>query len=105
MIKCVCMVKCQPRNKHGIPQRYDPGDVDEFPECPTHFEPIEGEDKVDLDFATASEDMLNEMEFDLADLKAFIVKTYDQKPGNKGKDKTIAMLLDCRNRAADLTMV
>jgi len=54
-----------------------------------------------LDFATAGEEELLEAEFDLDELKDYIRDVYGKNPRNRGKEKTIAMLLDCRYRALD----
>ncbi len=100
-MKCVCRRKCQQRSKFGKILTFRVGDVYDFEECPTHFEPIEGDNAVALNFDTAQEQELLESEFDLDELKRYIEEKYDRKPGNRGKEKTIEMLLDCRYRSID----
>ena len=51
-----------------------------------------------INFETAQEQELLESEFDLDVLKAYIEAKYDKKAGNRGKEKTIDLLLDCRYR-------
>lgn len=100
-MKCVAIRRCQTRNARGTIRTYAKGDVDNFDKCPAHFRPIEGEEAMPLDFETAQEQELLESDFDLDTLKAYIEAKYDKKAGNRGKEKTIEMLLDCRFRALD----
>ena len=97
-MKCVAVRRCQTRNDNGVIITYRKGDVDSFKECPTNFRPIEGEEAMPLNFDDAQEQELLESDFDLDELKAYIEKKYDKKPGNRGKEKTIDMLMDCRYR-------
>jgi len=98
-MKCVCNRKCVAIVASGKHVRFNPGQVHDFDECPLHFDPIEGEGAVEVDFSTASEEMLSETDFDLEELKKFIRDTYDIKAGKRGKEKTIELLADCRYRA------
>jgi hypothetical protein len=81
---------------------FDRGRVWDFEQCPTHFSPLEGENAKVIDFATAKEAELLAATYDLADLKEYIKATYGASPGNRGKEKTVEMLLDCRYREVDL---
>lgn len=101
-MKCVCRKKCQVRNRLGRIRTYRKGDVAQFDECPNHFEPIEGAKAMPLNFDNAQEQELLESEFDLEELKDYIRDKYDRNPHNRGKEKTIEMLLDCRFRALDI---
>lgn len=101
-MKCVATMRCQTRNADGIIRTYAKGDVDNFDKCPSHFRPIEGEEAMPLNFDNAQEQELLESEFDLDVLKEYIEKKYDKKAGNRGKEKTIELLLDCRFRALDV---
>jgi len=95
MAKCVCERTCQViRGKKAV--FYTQGDVGVFDKCPPHFKKIKGK----IDFATAGEQELTEAPLDA--LKAFIKGTYGVSAGSKGKEKTVAMLLDCRGREAVL---
>jgi len=99
-MKCVCRARCQARrDTDGKILYFVKGDVHDFVICPPNFEPIEGEDAVKLNFDTAQEQELLESEFDLDALRDYIESTYDKKPGNRGKEKLIEFLLDCRFRA------
>ena len=98
-MKCVAIRRCQTRNKYGTIRTYAANDVDDFEVCPAHFRPIEGAEAVPIDFDTAQEQELLESDFDLDELKKFIEDKYDKKAGNRGKEKTIDMLIDCRFRA------
>ena len=99
-MKCVCRKRCQVRRDvDGKIVFFAKGDVENFVVCPTHFEPIEGEDAVALNFDNAQEQELLESEFDLDSLKDYIREKYDRNPSNRGKEKTIEFLLDCRFRS------
>ena len=100
-MKCVCIKECQTRNSSGKVQFFMRGDVYDFKKCPTHFRPLEGPKAEGVDFATAGEQELLEAEYDLDELKDYIKEKYDRKPGNRGKERTVAMLLDCRFRDID----
>lgn len=97
-MKCKATCKCQTRVESGRRRTFEKGDVYDFEVCPTHFVPIEGEDALPINFDDAQEQELLESEFDLDELKAYIEKKYDKKAGNRGKEKTIDLLLDCRYR-------
>lgn len=104
-MKCLCIKKCQARDNDGYIRTFAKGDVFEFEEIPPNFAPIEGEDAMPINFDTAQEQELLESEFDLDKLKDYILIKYGKKAGNRGKDKTIEYLLDCRFRelnASDL---
>jgi len=97
-VTCVAVRACQ-SIKNGRAVFYNKGDVDEFPVCPTHFRPVAGEEGGDIDFDTAKEAELHIADYDLADLKTYIEETFGAKAGNRGKEKTIEMLLDLRFRS------
>ena len=103
-MKCVALVQCQTRRDDGRIAPYNAGDVGEFEKCPPNFKPLAGEseDAMPIDFDKAQEQELLESEFDLDALKEYIEKKYDRKAGNRGKEKTIDMLLDCRFRSLDV---
>ncbi len=102
-MKCICKAKCFIK-LDGKNRRFNPGEVIEVDECPTHFESLEGEKSSAIDFATAGEEELMAREFDLAKLKEYILKTYDKKAGNIGKKKAVDMLIDCRERAIGINL-
>ena len=95
-MKYVCERACQIR-KDGRIITVSKGMVLDLDEPKNYFRLL-GEK---LDFATAGEEELLEAEFDLEELKQYIKDTYGKNPGNRGKEKTIAMLLDCRYREVD----
>ncbi len=95
-MKYVCERTCQVR-KGGRIVTVDKGMVIELDKPNDFFRPI----GVALDFATAGEEELLEAEFKLDDLKQYIKDTYGRNPRNRGKEKTVAMLLDCRYREVD----
>ena len=97
-MKCICEKDCLIANPQGKMQHFTKGMVVEYGVCPNHFRPLE---KGKINFATAGEEELLEAEYELDDLKEFIFKKYSRKAGNRGKERTIAMLLDCRYRALD----
>jgi hypothetical protein len=97
-MKCLCVKRCQARDNDGYIRTFAKGDVWDFKETPPNFVPIEGEDAVPINFDTAQEQELLESDFNLDDLKEYILKKYGKKAGNRGKDKTIEYLLDCRFR-------
>lgn len=97
-MKCVAKYKCQTRLDDGRRRTFEKGDVWDFKVCPIHFNPIEGKEAMPIDFDKAQEQELLETDFDLDELKTFIETKYDRKAGNRGKEKTIEMLLDCRYR-------
>lgn len=106
-MKCVCRAKCQVRVDGKI-MTFKKGAVYDFVVCPAHFAPIEGPEAMPIDFDTAQEQELLESDFDLDELKAYIKEKYGKNPHNRGKEKTIDMLLDCRYREigdADLSGV
>lgn len=98
-MKCVCERDCLIANPQGKIQHFSRGMVVEYPVCPDHFRPLE---KGKINFATAQEEELLEAEYNLDDLKAFIEEKYGRKAGNRGKERTVSMLLDCRFRALDV---
>ena len=97
-MKCVCRRECYIANSEGRHQQFSVGQVVEFVTCPDHFVELGGQG---IDFATAGEEELLEAEYELDELKAFIEKKYDRKSGNRGKERTVALLLDCRYRELD----
>lgn len=97
-MKCVANVRCQAINGAGQIQFYKKGEVDEFEECPPSFSPIEGADVAPIDFDTAGEAELLESEYNIDDLKQYILEKYNKKAGSRGKEKTVALMLDCRFR-------
>lgn len=103
-MKCICRSKAQALVGEKI-VTFDAGSVAEFDECPCNFEPLEGAEVADIDFDTAEKEELLEAEYDLQSLKDFIEEKFDKKAGNKGKVKTVDLLLDCRYRAVDLNSV
>ena len=95
-MKCVCVCKHQRREEEGKrPGWIFPGDTRDFDECPTHFVPLEN---FDIDFMAASERELLSEGTDLTDMKKFILDKFGEKAGNRGKEKTVEMLLDLRYR-------
>lgn len=97
-MKCVSIRKCQ-AIVDGKAITFDKGDVFDFVICPPHFRPIEGEEAMPINFDTAQEQELLESDFDLDKLREYIETTYDKKPGNRGKEKLVELLLDCRFRS------
>lgn len=101
---CVCRVPCQKRDSGGHIRTFRAGDIFEFDKCPEHFEPIEpiveGMEGVAVDFGTAQEAELLNATYDLEDLRKYIKDTYNKITILKDKEKLVAMLLDCRYRAA-----
>ena len=102
-MKCVAVERCQARDDSGKIRMFSKGKVWDFKECPPNFRPIAGETvgeekPVKIDFEKASEDELMEAEYDIEELREFIIEKYDKKPGNRGKEKLVEMLLDCRYR-------
>lgn len=100
-MKCVALRSCQAVLPTGKARYFDRGEVYDFPECPTHFRPLEGDDAAPVSFDTAGEQELLEAEYDLDALKQYIEDRYGKKPGNRGKEKTVEMLIDCRYREID----
>ena len=94
---CICRTTCQARLDDGYIKFFNAGDIGDFKECPIHFEVLGGEDYV-VNFETAGQDELMEVDLDLAELKKYILDTYGKRAGAKGKAKTIDMLMDCRYR-------
>jgi len=97
-MKCVCVRGCYVANAEGRHQQFEVGQIAEFVVCPSHFVELGGKK---IDFNTAGEAELLEAEYELDNLKEFIEKRYDKKSGNRGKERTVALLLDCRYRAID----
>lgn len=99
-MKCICKVKCF-INFDGKSRRFNPGEVIDVDKCPAHFESLE---KAAINFDIAGEEELMAVEFDLKELKGYILKAYDKKAGTLGKKKTVDMLLDCRQRAVTVNL-
>jgi hypothetical protein len=95
-MKCICRKERQVRIK-GKAIWFSEGQIADFEECPKYFDPIE-DTTYKIDFSTAKEAELLEGNFDLKELKAFIKDTYGKKSGNRGLEKTVELLLDCRYR-------
>ncbi len=108
-MKCICRNPCQQRvGEEGKIVFFEEGQTGHFSECPEWFEPLEGEGKAMMDFDTAGKEELFEADYNLKDLKDFIEAKYRKKAGNKGMEKTVELLLDCRFRessVADLNTV
>ena len=100
---CVCRQACQKRDRSGYIRTFKVGDVFDFKQCPTYFEPIEpiveGMETVAVDFATAKEPELLNAEYDLEDLRVYLKDTYNKVTKITDKETLVAMLLDCRYRA------
>lgn len=103
-MKCVCEKWKQIRMPDGSRKVFRPGDVGEFDECPKNFRSLAGETKeaFPIDFKTAKEQELLEAEYDLSVLKKFIEDEFGLKAGNRGKEKTVELLLDARYRKLDV---
>lgn len=100
-MKCICLRKCFV-SFNGRNTRFNQGDVAEFDKCPTHFDELGGGAAVD--FKTSGKQELMASEFELKDMKEFILSKYDKKTGNTGKEKTIDILLDCRDREITINL-
>jgi len=99
-MKCICRKTCQVRMPDGKIIFYKKNDISEFDKCPNNFDILKIDRKPDeIDFDLISEVELKEIEFNLADLKQFIYDKYGIKSGNRKKEKTIELLMDCRYRA------
>jgi len=97
-MKCICIRKHQRKDDTKVrPYWVTVGDTMEFDECPAHFKPVS---EHQMDFAMASENELLSDAADLEAMKAFIKNTFDVSAGNRGKEKTVEMLLDLRYRQA-----
>jgi len=97
-MKCVAIRKCQVRIDGKI-RTVNRGVVVDIDEPGVHFRPIEGAKSMPINFDNAQEQELLEADYNLDDLKEFILQKYDKKAGNRGKEKTVELLLDCRYRA------
>jgi hypothetical protein len=107
-MKCVCRKTCQIRMDDGSIKFFHEGAIQDFVVCPTHFEPMGGDAPYVVNFDTAGEQELLAAEFELDALRMYIETKYDRKPGNRGKEKLVEMLMDCRFREvtkADLNIV
>lgn len=102
MAKYVCENECFVTNIDGRRQHFLRGDVAEFKKAPTHFRPLKGPKSTAVDFETAGEQELREAEYDVESLRLFIETRFDRKTGNRGKDKLVDLLLDCRFRELDI---
>lgn len=102
---CVCIRDCQHYLGEGKNKRvrtFYAGEVFEFEECPMHFSPLEGEDAPEADFATMGREELLAREFELEDLRKFIVSNFGRSPRKRSKEGMIDELLDARYRAIDM---
>ena len=100
---CICRRTCQEkRDSDGKIIFYEEGSVSDFKKCPLHFEALEGKEAKDVNFESATGPELLAREFELSELKSYIKEQFGMKAGNRGKEKTIALLLDCRERAVVL---
>lgn len=97
-MKCIAVTPTQARLDGGGIRTFADGDIWEFKKCPPNFEPMEGKNAKEIDFDNAGEAELMEAEYELQDLKDFIEEKYGKKAGSRGKEKTVAFLLDCRYR-------
>ena len=107
-MKCVCRATCQVRMDSGKIRFFERGAIHNFVICPPNFEPMEGDTPYVVNFETALENELLAAEFELDALRAYIETKYDRKTGNRGKEKLVELLLDCRFREvtqADLNIV
>jgi len=97
-MKAVCIERCQVRiGKHIKTCAVD--EVVDIKERHPCFKILKAPSVID--FATAEEAELLEAEYDLDHLRSYIEKTFDKKPGNRGKEKLVEMLLDYRFRLQD----
>lgn len=97
-MKQVAERPCQVRIEGKILTLYK-GDTVDYPDEHPNLRAIEGETAKSIDFALAGEDELFETEFDLDDIKEYIVNVYNVAVRVKSKKKLIEKLLDCRYRA------
>lgn len=100
-MKCVAEQMCQVRLDDGSIRTFDRGDVWDFKELPPNFRAIGGDSKTKappINFETAQENELLEAEYDLEALKDYIALKFNKKAGQRGKEKTVEFLLDCRYR-------
>jgi hypothetical protein len=101
-MKCVAEQPCQVRLDDGSIRTFDKGEVWEFETVPPNFRSLE--DILEgIDFETAGEAELLESEYDLDELKDFILKKFKKKAGGRGKEKTVEFLIDCRYRDLSTT--
>lgn len=97
-MKYICTARCFIPYA-GRTRRFNVGDVIDAEKCPTHFEELGGKKSAPIDFSTAGEQELLEREYPLPELKRYILEKYDDKvAANLGKEKTVAKLIDHRER-------
>lgn len=100
-MKCVAERACQILMPDKSIRFFDRDQVWDFEECPVHFRPLEGPEAT-IDFAKAQRDELMAAEFPLQDLRDYIKTRFGVSSGNRGREKTVELLLDLRYREVDL---
>jgi len=107
-MKQVAITPCQIIQKSGKIITLAEGETIYYKDEHPHLRPIQTEeapkDTPPIDFDTAGEEELLESDFDLKDLKEYIIKTYKKKPRNRNRLNTIKLLLDCRYRSIDIDL-
>lgn len=102
-MKCICRNKCQARLDDDKIMFFYPGDIQEFEECPPHFEAVT---EAKIDFTTAQEDELREAKWSFEEAHAVMLETYDAElkrvEGETTKQDVIDQILDIRFRALDI---
>lgn len=100
-MKCVAERACQIRMPDNSIRFFERGRVWEFDECPTHFRALEGPD-AKVNFETAKREELLAAEYDVQELRDYIKARFNVSAGNRGKEKSVELLLDLRYREVDL---
>ncbi len=101
-MKCICTAKCFIKHD-GRTARFNPGQVIEFEECPTHFEELK--ENTPLDFLTSGEEKLLNTKWRLEDAKKAIKAAFGVTLTGKKKETIVKQILDARNRSVDTTTV
>ncbi len=99
-MKCVCRKPCFIEAPNGRNTRYNPGQVAEFVECPTHFSSLE-EDVVVVDFLNSSPDVLLNSSWSYAAAFTAVQSAYAidlVRDASTTKANLVSQIMDARDR-------
>ncbi len=94
-MKYVCNKKCAISIDGGVKARYNPGQVVEAKECPSHFAELPGQ----VDFLASPEDVLTNTKWAFEDAHGAVLEAYDVSVTRGTKAEVVAQILDARERA------
>lgn len=106
-MKCVCTTACFIEHPTlGVPTRFNPGQVEDFEKCPTHFKALNVSGNLEIDFKNASEEELMAVQWSFSDAEAAVKEAYNvelTREEGTTKADVVKQIVEARTRHIDLS--